>query len=87
MEDTTHNSNESINWSWIDESIASKRIRYFEYENFSNIKEIDSGGFGIVYRAKWKNSGQYFALKSFKSLDNAGVKELVREVFVCISFF
>ena len=57
---------------------SKKHIKYQEYKDFSNFQEIGSGALGIVYRANWKNSGQYFALKSF--LDNATFKELVREV-------
>ena len=41
-----------------------KRLKHFEYENFSNIQEIGFEGFGKVYRANRKNSEQYFALKS-----------------------
>ena len=70
------NSNEWINW--IEVAIAEEYLKYYEYENFSNIKEIGSGGFGKVFRANWKNSEQYLDLKSFKNLDN--VKEIVREV-------
>jgi serine/threonine protein kinase len=74
----TLNPNEWINW--IEEAIEKKYLRYYEYKNFNNIKEIGSGGFGKVYRAKWKNvEDGYFALKSFFNFNNA-VKEIVREV-------
>ncbi len=66
--------------NWIDESISKKHIRYYEYESFHNIQEIGSGGFAKVYRAKWKNSEQYLALKYFSNRDVNTVKELVREV-------
>jgi hypothetical protein len=36
--------------------------------------------FGKVYRANWKNSEQYFALKSLSNLDNVSVKEVVKEI-------
>jgi hypothetical protein len=76
-----NNLNESINLNdWIEESIRNKHIKYYEYEKFSNIKEIGSGGFARVYRANWKNAEQYLALKSFYKLDDAIVKEIVREV-------
>ena len=72
-----------INWNnWIEESISKRYIKNYDYKYFSNIVEIGTGGFGKVFRAKWKNSDLYLALKSFKSLDNAGVKELVREVII-----
>ena len=72
------NSNEWINW--IEVAIAEEYLKYYEYKNFSNIKEIGSGSFGKVFRANRKNSEKYFALKSFFNLDNATVKEIVREV-------
>src|SRR5436853_15322 len=76
-------SNEQVNWTnWIEESIKNRHIKYYEYKHFSNIQEIGVGGFGKIYRANWKNSDQYLALKSFKNLDNASVKELVREVII-----
>jgi hypothetical protein len=70
--------NEWINW--IEEAISKKHIKYYEYEHFINIKEIGSGGFGKVFRANWKNFEHYLALKSFFSLNNATVKEIVCEV-------
>ncbi|CAB5381708.1 unnamed protein product [Rhizophagus irregularis] len=45
-----------------------------------NIKEIGSGNFGKVYRANWKNSDQYLALKSFFNLNKATIKELSHEI-------
>ena len=70
------NSNEWANW--IEDGIAKKHIKYYEYSHFKNVQEIGRGGFGKVYRVNWKN--QYFALKSFIRLDNATVKEIIREV-------
>ncbi|RIA84013.1 kinase-like domain-containing protein [Glomus cerebriforme] len=73
-----NNSNEEINW--IEEAISNKLIKHYEFENFYNLTEIGSGGFGIVYRANWKNSYKYFALKSFINFNNAVVKEIIREI-------
>ncbi|PKK73445.1 kinase-like protein [Rhizophagus irregularis] len=42
MEDT--NVNESINW--IEESISKRLIKFYDYEFFTNIEEIGTGGFG-----------------------------------------
>ena len=72
------NSNEWINW--IEEAIAKNYFKYYEYKSFSNIQKIGSGGFGNVYRANWKNSDQYLALKTFFKLNDATVKEIVHEV-------
>ncbi|PKY55458.1 hypothetical protein RhiirA4_474928, partial [Rhizophagus irregularis] len=41
---------------WIEEAISKKFFKYYEFEQFYNIQEIGSGGFGKVYRANWKNS-------------------------------
>ena len=84
MSDSTEieasNTNEWINW--IEVAIANNYFKYYEYKNFNNIKEIGSGGFGKVYRANWKNSNQYFALKCFSKPDNATVEEIVHEVIM-----
>ncbi len=56
-------------------------MKYHEYNHFGNLQEIGTGGFGKVYCANWKNSGQRFALNYFfLNLDNVIVKELVHEV-------
>jgi hypothetical protein len=83
---TIDDSNEWINW--IEEAIAKDHLKHYEYENFSNIREISSGGFGKVYRANWKNSLKHFALKSFFNFDTTTAKEIVNEVITiltCIS--
>jgi hypothetical protein len=69
-------SNNKINW--VEEAISKKHIKYYDYKHFSNIQEI--GFSGKVYRANWKNSKQYFALKTFLNFDEITVKELVHEV-------
>ena len=74
------NSNEWINW--IEEAISKNHIKYYEYEHFSNIQEIGCGAFGKVYRANWKNSHRYLALKSFFNLNGITVKEIVKEVII-----
>ena len=66
---------------WIEEAVTKKYFKHYEYKDFSNIQEIGSGGFGKVFRANWKRTEQYLALKTFY---NAIVKEIVREVITCI---
>ena len=85
MSNYTESSNEWINW--IEEAIARKHIKYYEYDHFSNIQEIGSGGFGKVYRANWKNSDQYLTLKSFFNFDHVTVKEIFREVIKVFMLF
>ncbi|CAB4477970.1 unnamed protein product [Rhizophagus irregularis] len=74
----TENTNEWINW--IEEAIVKEYFKCYEYKHFSNIQEVGSGAFGKVYRANWKNSEQYIALKSFFNLNNVTVKEIVHEL-------
>ena len=75
----TGNADEWVDW--LEEAIAKKHLKYYEYKYFSNVQEIGSGGFGKVFRANWKNFKSYFALKSFFNLNNITVKEIVRELF------
>ncbi|CAB4388560.1 unnamed protein product [Rhizophagus irregularis] len=77
MQDT-ESTNELVNW--IEEAIAKEYFRYYEYKYFNNIQVIGSGAFGKVYRASWKNSGQYLALKSFLNFNDATIKEIVHEL-------
>ena len=74
----TGNTDEWIDW--LEEAIAKKHLKYYEYKNFSNIQEIGSGGFRKVFRANWKKFENYLVLKSFFNLNNVTVKEIVREV-------
>jgi len=70
--------NEWINW--IEEAISKNHIKHYEYKEFKNIQEIGTDDFGKVYRANWKNSNQYFALKSLLNINDVAIKELVHEV-------
>ena len=72
---------------WIKEAISKKQIKYFDYKYFKNIQEISIDGFEKVYRANWKNSERYFALKPFLNVDEITVKELVREVTTIELYF
>ncbi|CAB4388559.1 unnamed protein product [Rhizophagus irregularis] len=61
-------------------SLVEEYYRFYEQEYFSNVQRIGTGGFGKVYRANWKNSDQYLALKSFFDLDDVTAKEIVHEL-------
>src|ERR1044072_2979065 len=76
----TENSNEGINW--IEEAISKKHIKYYEYENFHNFKEVGAGICGKVYRVNWKNSHGHLALKSFFNFNNVIAKEVVHGVMM-----
>ncbi len=83
--ENTDNSNEWIDW--IEEAIFKNHVNYYEYIDFNNFQEIGSERFGKVYRANWKNSDKYLALKSFHSLDITTVKEIVHEVIIVQCIF
>lgn len=66
--------------NWIDQRIEEKHIKYYEYHDFNNLEVISSGEFSKVYRANWKQTEKYFALKLFNlDFDNV-VKKAVNEV-------
>ena len=76
----SNNSNEWI--TWIEEAISKQHIKYYDYKNFHDFKEIGAGSFGKVYRVNWKNSNKPFALKSFFNFDSTTLKEIVHEVII-----
>lgn len=71
---------------WIEDGITKDYINHHDYTEFQNIQYIDSGAFGSVYRATWKNQDSTFiALKSFKfNNDKCVMKEIVNEVYKII---
>ncbi|CAB4413986.1 unnamed protein product [Rhizophagus irregularis] len=70
----------SDKYNWIEDAISKKLIKYYEFEQFCNLQEIGSGGFGKVYRANWKNYYKHYALKSFFNFNDATVKAIIREI-------
>ncbi|POG70697.1 hypothetical protein GLOIN_2v101696 [Rhizophagus irregularis DAOM 181602=DAOM 197198] len=68
------------NSNWLEEAISNNYIKYYEYKHFSNIQKIGTGYFGEVFRANYKDSEQYLALKSFFNLDIATIKEIIHEL-------
>jgi hypothetical protein len=68
--------------NWLEEAISNNYIKYYEYKHFSNIQKVGTGYFGEVFRANYKDSEQYLALKSSFNLDDiATIKEIIQEVF------
>ena len=57
-----------------------KCVKYMQYSDFYELKEIGSGGYGTVYTAKYKGELEYVSktvvLKRFKSFDET------RELFI-----
>jgi serine/threonine protein kinase len=82
INDTKITENQDEFTKWIEEAIDKEYFKYYEYQHFNDIQEVGSGGFGKVYRAKYKNSDKYFALKSFFNFNSITIKEIVREVII-----
>ncbi|CAB4437561.1 unnamed protein product [Rhizophagus irregularis] len=72
----TENTNEWINW--IEEAVDKEHLNHYEYNQFTNIQEIGSGGFGKVYRANWKNTKKTISVKNFFNLNHVTMKEILK---------
>jgi len=59
--------------SFIDWQIKGGEINYIEYSEFSNVKLVDKGAFGIISSADRESYGIKIALKIL--VDNPSVKE------------
>lgn len=68
--------------NWIEEAIAKNYFKYYEFNHFNNLQEICLRSFGKVYRANWKSSHNYLALKTFLNFNNVTIKEIVKEVTI-----
>jgi hypothetical protein len=65
---------------WIEEEITKNYIKYYDFNNFNNIKKIGTGTLGEVQCANWKNSKKCVALKTFFKFDDVTIKEIAQEV-------
>ena len=72
---------------WIDLKIKDGDIYYFEYSEFSNVKKIGEGAFGIVNRADWKSGRIKIALKILannSSINEDNMNKFLKEVMYWI---
>jgi len=67
--------------SWLEKSISKGSFHYYKYSEFENVTNIVRGGFGTVYRAKWKCADHIFILKSFHVYNNIS-RETINEVLL-----
>ena len=58
----TNNSNAHVDW--IEKAIDENYIKYYDYVEFNDVEEINSGSVGNIFRAKWKDSDTMMVLKS-----------------------
>ena len=78
----TNDSNTCVDW--IEKAIDENYIKYYDYAGFNDVKEINSGSVGNIFRAKWKGSDTVMVLKSSYKLS---VKEVVNEVMFVYALF
>ena len=63
----------------LERSITEEHFKYYEYSDFKNLQLIGEGLIGNVKRANCKDGNQLVALKSFNN-DKVTLKEIVNEV-------
>ena len=71
---------------WLERSIAEKCFKYYEPSEFTDLtdlKEIGTGTFAKLYRAKWRNTGQFCTLKYYNI---KCLKWFINEVQFLINF-
>ena len=73
----TNNSNDY--GGWVKKAVTENYIKYYEYSEFTNMKEINHGSVGNVFRASWKGTDTLLVVKSSYKLT---IKEIVNEVFI-----
>src|SRR5436189_4703188 len=62
---------------WIEKAVTENYIKYYNYSEFTNMKEINNGSVGNIYRASWKGTDTLLVIKSSYKLT---VKEIVNGV-------
>ncbi|UZO23193.1 uncharacterized protein OCT59_015537 [Rhizophagus irregularis] len=73
-----HKTNPTFN-DLLERITTEEHIIHYEISEFKNLQPIGSGSFGSVFRANWKNTDKYFALKRFNN-DKTTLKEVVNEI-------
>ena len=74
---TDNDSNNYVNW--IEKAVTENYIKYYNYAEFTNMKEINHGSVGNIYRASWKGTDTLLVVKSSYKLS---IKEIVNEVLI-----
>ncbi|KAF0374972.1 kinase-like protein [Gigaspora margarita] len=67
---------------WLQNAIHEGYFKSYNYSEFSVHKLIGKGGFGIVYKAKWKDCGLAIALKQLNiiPMDEKTIQRFVKEL-------
>src|SRR5947207_10896791 len=64
---------------WVEKAVTENHIKYYDYSEFTNMKEINNGSVGSIFRANWKGTDTLLVIKSSYKLT---IKEIVNEVFI-----
>ena len=67
---------------WIEKAVTENYIKYYNYSEFTNMKEINNGSVGNIFQASWKGTDTLLVVKSSYKLT---IKEIVNEVFIVIN--
>ena len=74
---TDNDSNDCVNW--IEKAVTENYIKYYNYAEFTNLKEINHGSVGNIFQASWKGAVTFLVVKYSYKLS---VEEIVNEVFL-----
>jgi hypothetical protein len=71
--------------NWIEKAVEKKYIKYYDFEEFTNTKELDeSSSVGSIFRANWRETDTLLVVKTPTKLT---VKEIVNEVSIINCLF
>ena len=71
----TNDSNDCVDW--VEKALTENYIKFYDYSEFTSMKEINNGSVGSIFRATWKGTDTLLVIKSSYKLT---VKEIVNEV-------
>ncbi|KAF0501387.1 kinase-like protein [Gigaspora margarita] len=68
---------------WLDDAILNQQIKYYDYNEFSNLKKIGEGMFGSVYKSELRNPRLNVVLKYLSidaSFDDDVAEKFIKEI-------
>ena len=67
----------------VEKAISENYIKYYNYSDFTNMKEINNGSVGNIHKANWKGANTLLVVKSSYKLS---IEEIVNEVLLFYKF-